>query len=311
MTSDTHQAVLLEPALEALNVRSDGLYIDGTYGRGGHSAAILERLGEAGRLWLVDRDPEAVVTARARHGDDPRCRVLHARFDDLPALADEAGVSGAVDGLLLDLGVSSPQLDDGRRGFSFRREGPLDMRMDPDSGPSAAQWLEAASPGEMMGVFRRLGEERHARRIALAIVRARDAGALPRTTAELAELVRENVPRPEPGKDPATRVFQAIRIHVNDELGAVERLLAGVTGLLAPAGRLVVISFHSLEDRLVKRFMRDRSRVGALPPGVAVAPPELEPDFRLVGKPRRADADECALNPRARSAVMRVAERLA
>lgn len=310
MAQGIHEPVLLGPALEGLNVRPDGFYVDGTFGRGGHSAALLERLNDQGTLWMLDRDPEAVAEAERRFGDDPRCRIHRASFADLAGLARAAGVAGHVDGLFLDLGVSSPQLDDAGRGFSFMREGPLDMRMDPDTGVSARQWIAEAPVAEMISVFRRFGEERFAPRIARAIARAREEGRLPATTMELAALVDDAVPRREVGKHPATRVFQAIRIHINGELEALETLLRDVCDLLAPAGRLVVISFHSLEDRLVKRFMRDHSRVGDLPPGVPVAPPEKRPRLKVIGKARRAESDEVERNVRARSAVLRVAERL-
>lgn len=305
-----HKPVLLEPAVEALNVRADGTYVDGTFGRGGHASAILARLGETGRLWMLDRDPQAIERARDRFVDDRRCRIIHGSFAELGRIAEAEGIAGAVDGLLLDLGVSSPQLDDASRGFSFLRDGPLDMRMDSSSGSTAAEWLAEVPAAELERVLRRYGEERFARRIANSIVRHRDDGTLPKTTGELARLVEEAVPRREPGKHPATRTFQAIRIALNAELDALKALLDDVLDVLAPGGRLVIISFHSLEDRLVKRFMRDSSRVGDLPPGVPVAPPEKQPKLRLVGKAVRADDSELEDNPRARSAVMRVAERL-
>jgi 16S rRNA (cytosine1402-N4)-methyltransferase len=310
VTEHSHRSVLAGPALEALGVKRGGLYVDGTYGRGGHARAILGELSADGQLWLVDKDDEAVAHARARFGEDARCQIRHGSFRELGDMLSADGLTARVDGLLLDLGVSSPQLDAGERGFSFLRDGPLDMRMDRRAGVTAYQWLASADTREIAGVLRRLGEERFAGPIARAIVRARDAGELPRTTAGLAELISAAVPRREPGKHPATRAFQAIRIHLNRELEDLEQLLADCAGLLAPGGRLVVISFHSLEDRLVKRFMRDASRVGELPPGVAVAPPEKQPRFRLVGRAQRPDAAEIAANPRARSAIMRVAERL-
>lgn len=305
-----HRSVLREAAIEALGVRPGGCYVDGTFGRGGHAAAILERLGREGRLWLIDRDPAAIALARARYGDDPRCHICQISFARARERLLEAGLGGRIDGFLLDLGVSSPQLDDPARGFSFLREGPLDMRMDNTTGDTAAALLARASGRELARILREYGEERHAGRIARAVVVAREAGALPDTTTALAALVERVVPGREPGKHPATRTFQALRIAVNGELGELERFLGGVVELLAAGGRLVVISFHSLEDRLVKRFMRDRSRVGDLPPGVPVAPPELQPVLRLIGRRARPEAAEVAANPRARSAVMRVAERL-
>ncbi|WP_199225578.1 16S rRNA (cytosine(1402)-N(4))-methyltransferase RsmH [Spiribacter halobius] len=301
---------MLGPALEALQVRPEGTYVDGTYGRGGHAAALLEHLGPAGRLWVVDRDPDAVALARARHGDDPRVTIVHDSFAGLGEHLHRAGLSGAVSGLLLDLGVSSPQLDDAARGFSFLRDGPLDMRMDNSQGQTAAEWLARVDARTLAGVLRDYGEERHARRIARAIVAARDRGELPSTTARLAALIESAVPGREPGRHPATRSFQAIRIHLNAELEALDRLLEGVCDLLEPGGRFVAISFHSLEDRRVKRFIRRYSEVGDLPPGAGAVPPEREPRLRRIGGARRADADEVAANPRARSAVMRVAERL-
>ncbi|MCS4504712.1 16S rRNA (cytosine(1402)-N(4))-methyltransferase RsmH [Arhodomonas aquaeolei] len=291
-------------------VRGDGTYIDATFGRGGHSAELLARLGPGGRLWLLDQDPAAIEAARTRFGDDPRCRIRHTSFARLAELADEEGLGGAVDGLLLDLGVSSPQLDEPERGFSFQHDGPLDMRMNTGAGPTAREWLMEAPEREIVRVLREYGEERFARRIAATIVRHRDAGTLPARTAAFAELVGAAVPRHERHKHPATRTFQALRIAVNDELGALDAGLAAVRRLLAPGGRLVVISFHSLEDRRVKRFIRDASRVGELPPGVAQAPPELEPWLRRIGRAVRADEAELGDNRRARSAVMRCAERL-
>lgn len=310
MAGDSHRGVLVGPAMEALNVRRDGLYMDGTYGRGGHAAALADRLGPQGQLWLLDQDPEAIADAQQRFGDDPRCRIVQAGFQQLPSLVRDAGCAGCVDGLLLDLGVSSPQLESAERGFSIRHDGPLDMRMDPSTGETAYDWLTRAPAGEIRRVLRDYGEERHARRVTNAIVTARDSGQLPARTAAFAELVANAMPRTEPGRHPATKVFQAIRIHINQELDALDAFLAGICELLAPGGRLVVISFHSLEDRRVKRLMRDRSRIGELPPGVAEPPPEKRPSLRVVSKPVRADEAEVRANPRARSAVMRVAERL-
>jgi len=288
-----------------LEVRSDGCYVDGTYGRGGHAWAVLQRLGPDGRLLVMDRDAEAVAHARLQLGGDGRCTVRRGSFAELRAV----GWAGA-DGILLDLGVSSPQLESAERGFSFRHDGPLDMRMDTESGLSAAGYLARVGERELADVIRRYGEERYARRIARAIVEARDNGVLPVTTRALAALVARAVPSREQGKDPATRTFQALRICINGELEALERFLAHACDLLSPGGRLVIISFHSLEDRLVKRFMRDNARVGDLPPGVPVVPEHLRPRLKIVGKAVRPGADEVAHNPRARSAVMRVAERL-
>ncbi len=298
-----HRPVLLEEVLEVLDVRAQGRYVDATYGRGGHARAILARLGPEGRLLVLDRDPEAVAHARAQLGADPRVDVAHASFARLGELLDACGWRGRVDGVLMDLGVSSPQLEDPARGFSFLREGPLDMRMDPAAGESAAEWLARAPEREIARVLRDYGEERYARRIARAIVRARPL----RTTRELAEVVAAAVPRREPGRHPATRTFQAIRIHVNRELEALRAGLEQAVEALAPGGRIAVISFHSLEDRIVKRFLRARARPAPPAPGLPAPPPTL----RLLGRPRRPGEAEVAANPRARSAVLRAAERLA
>ena len=305
-----HRAVMRDEAVAALAPRADGVYVDATYGRGGHAAALLSLLGDDARLWLVDRDPQAVALARERYGDDPRCRIVQANFADLGEHLRAAGLAGRVAGILLDLGVSSPQLDQAERGFSFLREGPLDMRMDNGEGETAAQWLERVDAATLIRVLREYGEERYARRIAAAIGQARDDSALPQTTTGLASLIAAAVPRPEPGRHPATRSFQAIRIHLNDELDSLGTLLDDVIDLLAPQGRLVVISFHSLEDRRVKRFMARNSQVGELPPGAGIVPPEKRPGLRRVGRARRPTDDEVRVNPRARSATMRVAERL-
>ncbi len=309
-TATEHRPVLYEAALEALAVRPRGVYVDATYGRGGHACGILAALGPQGQLIVADRDPEAVDHARQVLGADPRCTVLHSDLAGLPTALARAGVAGAVDGLLADLGISSPQVDSPERGFSFQRDGPLDMRMDPGTGESAAGLLARASVRELGGILRRLGEERHANRIARAIVAARDAGELPRTTHELARLVERAVPRREPGRHPATRTFQALRIAVNDELGQLGHFLEGAIDLLHPGGRLAVIAFHSLEDRRVKRFIRRSASVGDLPPSVPVPPEGCQPRLRTVGRPVQADAEEVSGNRRARSAVLRTAERL-
>lgn len=290
-------------------IRTDGLYIDATFGRGGHAEAVLAELGGQGRLICLDRDPEAIAEARRRFGDDPRVAVHHTSFAHLERLAHELSFAGRVDGLLLDLGVSSPQLDDPGRGFGFQEDGPLDMRMDPTQGVSAAEWLRTADPDEIVRVLRDYGEERYARRIARAIADRRGREPI-RTTGELAALIEAAAPTREQHKHPATRAFQALRIFINDELGALESVLEQSLGVLAPGGRLVVISFHSLEDRIVKRFVRDRSRT---PPELArmpSVPDSARPALRPVGRPVRPDADEVRSNPRARSAVLRVAERL-
>jgi 16S rRNA (cytosine1402-N4)-methyltransferase len=300
-----HVPVMLEQSLDGLHVRSAGTYLDGTFGRGGHARALLARLGPGGRLLLMDRDPAAVAVARAQFGDDARVAIRHGSFADL---AEWDAAQGGLDGVLLDLGVSSPQLDDAARGFSFQADAPLDMRMDPTHGESAAQFLARARESEITDVLWRLGEERHSRRIARAIVERRSVEPLQRT-GELAELITRTIGRREPGKHPATRTFQALRIAVNGELDALERGLQGALARLRPGGRLVVISFHSLEDRIVKRFVRAESQAAptrhGLPPPAPVAL-HLKP----IGSAQFPDAREVAANPRSRSAVLRVAERL-
>ncbi|MBK5913017.1 16S rRNA (cytosine(1402)-N(4))-methyltransferase RsmH [Rhodocyclus purpureus] len=303
-----HQTVMLGEAVEALAIRPSGCYVDGTFGRGGHSRAILARLGPAGRLLALDRDPQAVAAARAI--DDPRFVLLHHRFGDLALALREAGMS-AVDGVLLDIGVSSPQLDEGARGFSFRFDAPLDMRMDTTRGETAAEWLARADIGEITEIIRNYGEERFAFQIAKKIVAARDERPVA-STGELAALVREAVRTREPGQDPATRTFQALRIHVNQELEQLALALPQAVDALRPGGRLAVISFHSLEDRIVKRFLREQASPDSLPKDLPLRADELpQPRLRLIGKPLRASAAEVAANPRARSAVLRVAEKLA
>jgi len=296
----------LEEAIDGLNVRGDGIYVDCTFGRGGHSRLILTRLGANGRLIAFDRDPEAV--SAGGEIEDGRFRILHGRFGRLSELAAQAGIARA-DGILLDLGVSSPQLEDADRGFSFRFDAPLDMRMDPGSGPTAADWLAHATEQEIREVIRTYGEERFAKQIAAAIVAARARRPIG-TTRELAALVAKAVPTREPHQDPATRTFQAIRIHVNQELEELSLALPQSVELLAPGGRLVVISFHSLEDRMVKRFLREASRTDRLPARLPVRARDLpQPRLRLVGRAVRPRQAEIAANPRARSAIMRVAER--
>ena len=307
MSGGSHTAVLLEEAVDGLKVRGDGCYVDCTFGRGGHSRQILTRLGKRGRLLALDRDPQAV--AAGGEIDDRRFRILHGRFGRLAALAKEAGVTAA-DGILLDLGMSSPQLDDPVRGFSFRFDAPLDMRMDPGAGITAAEWLARAPEREIREVIRTYGEERFAKSIAAAIVAARARGPVG-TTRQLAALVAKAVPTREPSQDPATRTFQALRIHLNQELEELSLALPQCVELLAPGGRLVVISFHSLEDRIVKRFLRDHARADRLPPRLPLRARELpQPPLKLVGRPIRPPAAEIAANPRARSAVMRLAEKL-
>lgn len=298
-----HIPVMLAQVMEGLCIRPEGVYLDGTFGRGGHAREVLKRLGPTGRLLLMDRDPEAIASAQREFAEDPRVAIRHANFAQIAQWADaEAGL----DGVLLDLGVSSPQLDDARRGFSFQNEGPLDMRMDPSRGSSVAQWLAVADEADIAEVLWRHGEERMSRRIAKAIVERRQEQALT-TTRELADLVARSIGYRERHKHPATRTFQALRIHINDELGALNEGLAGALACLKPGGRLAVISFHSLEDRAVKQFIRGEVarvvRRGLPPPETAPAP------LRAIGKAQFADSAELAANPRARSAVLRVAEK--
>lgn len=290
-----HVPVLSEEAIEWLSIRADAVYVDATYGRGGHSAAILSRLGPRGRLLALDRDPEAAADARTRFGAERRFEIVQARFSELAGVVEARGLSGHVAGLLLDVGVSSPQLDDPARGFSFVHAGPLDMRMDPGAGESAADWINRAPEAEIADVIYRYGEERYSRRIARAIVARRKRECFA-ATGDLAEVIARSVPRGERRIHPATRSFQAIRIFVNDELGELRAALAANLEVLAPGGRLVVLCFHSLEDRIVKRFMRDAART---------EPARLRIAARLV----RPGDEEIAANPRARSARLRVAER--
>jgi 16S rRNA (cytosine1402-N4)-methyltransferase len=310
VTHGAHVPVLLDEAIEGLGIgaRPDGVYVDGTFGRGGHSRRILERLGEGGRLIALDRDADAVAAGAAIR--DPRFTLRHATFSRLREVLAAEGIE-RVDGVLLDIGVSSPQIDDPARGFSFRADGPLDMRMDRSSGETAAQWLARAEEEDIREVIERHGEERFAKQVAKAIVAARSAGPLT-GTRQLADLVGQAVRTREPGQDPATRTFQALRIHVNQELEELPLGLAQALEVLAPGGRLAVISFHSLEDRIVKRFMRDAARPGELPERLPVRAAELPPArMRLVGRAQKAKAEEVRANPRARSAVLRVAEKLA
>lgn len=308
MNEPEHVPVLLEEALQALKLRDDGIYVDATCGRGGHSEAMLARLGTRGRVVALDRDPQAVSAARARFAGDARFEIHHAPFSQLQSLLAARGLSGRVAGVLFDLGVSSPQLDAPARGFSFLREGPLDMRMDPTRGISAAQWLNSAGEDEIARVLRDDGEERYASRIARAVVRERSQKPLT-TTRALAEIIARAVPTRERGKDPATRSFQAIRIFINHELEELEAALPQAVAALAPGGRLAVISFHSLEDRQVKHFLRAEARGVEPPPGLPVRASERCARLKLVGKAIHPSDAEVARNPRARSAVLRVAER--
>jgi 16S rRNA (cytosine1402-N4)-methyltransferase len=303
-----HQTVLLHEAVDALVTLPDGFYVDGTFGRGGHSRYLLQNLNRSGRVLGVDKDQEAQAAAHELAESESRFQFFHGSFAELPQQLRGMGVD-AVDGILLDLGVSSPQLDDGDRGFSFMRDGPLDMRMDTSRGETAAQWLSRADLQDIAGVLKEYGEERFARRIASAIVAARAVSPI-ETTSQLARLVSEAHPRWEKHKHPATRSFQAIRIKVNRELEDLQAFLSVALDMLRVGGRLVVISFHSLEDRLVKRYMRDMARGDSLPRGVPVTDSQLNRRMRLVGRSVKASAEEVAGNVRARSAVMRIAEKI-
>ena len=302
MSEVSHVPVLLEESISALNIREDKTYVDGTFGRGGHSQAILARLGVRGRLFALDQDPAALAPGAL---EDPRLELIHARFSTMKQALAARGVR-QVAGILLDLGVSSPQLETPARGFSFAREGPLDMRMDTTRGRTAAEWLDRADEKEIREVIFRYGEERFAKSIAAAIVAARPVG----TTGQLAAIVGRAVRTREPGQHPATRTFQAVRIFINQELEELEVTLPRAVELLEPGGRLAVVSFHSLEDRIVKNFMRERSTADKLPKAVPVRARDLpQPEMRIVGKAIKPSAAEVKRNPRARSAVLRVAEK--
>lgn len=305
-----HAPVLLDEVLEQLAVRPDGLYVDATFGRGGHSRAILQKLGPDGRLIAMDRDPQAVESGRMLAAQDPRFSIEQESFGRLQVMLEQHGISGGVDGIVLDLGVSSPQLDDASRGFSFRQDGPLDMRMDPSRGTSAADWLNAASEREIADVLFRFGEERAARAIARAIVRRRAERPFS-TTADLADTVGRVAGRGAGAgtRHPATKTFQAIRIFINDELDELERALPQALDALAIGGRLCVISFHSLEDRRVKRFLRDQARIDPALAKLPMVPESAQPRLRLPAGPIRPGAAEVEANPRARSATLRVGER--
>jgi len=303
-----HQSVLLDEALESLNIRPSGIYIDATFGRGGHSRAILQQLDEEGRLIAFDQDPEAVAFAEQQFADEPRLTIEHCNFNQVADVIEQYGLKEKIDGVLMDLGVSSPQLDDAERGFSFLRSGPLDMRMDTSQGETARQWLARVKSADLINVLKRYGEEKFAKRIATAIVETRAEREITET-GDLAEIISNAIPVKEKHKHPATRSFQAIRIYINEELRAVEQGLQGAVSVLAKGGRLSVISFHSLEDRIVKRFMRDISSRPKLPAGLPVMEADIEVPYRLVGKPVVAGERELEVNPRARSARLRVLER--
>lgn len=310
MSAPRHETVLLEEAVDALMTEANGYYVDCTFGRGGHSRRILQQLEGAGRLLAIDKDPDAIRAAQDELGSDERLEVVQGSFADLGELVQQAGRRGQVAGILMDLGVSSPQLDEAQRGFSFTQDGPLDMRMNPQQGQSAAEWLASASEQEIADVIYRYGEERFSRRMARAVVEYRKATPIA-STLQLAEIIKQANPAWEKHKHPATRAFQAIRIHINRELEDLQSVLQQSLDVLRVGGRLVVISFHSLEDRMVKQFIAEQARGDDFPPGVPVQYADLNPRIRKVGKPVKAGAAEVDANPRARSAIMRVAEKIA
>ena len=309
LNTQTHITVLLDEAVDALAIKPSGIYVDGTFGRGGHSRRILERLDTAGRLITLDRDLAAIAAAAAI--TDARFKIIHSHFSAIGQALGDIGVQ-QVDGILLDIGISSPQIDVGERGFSFRFDGPLDMRMDQSRGRTAAEFIAEATEQQLTGVIKDYGEERFAKQIARAIVAARTGGLAIATTGQLAKIVAGAVPKIEPGQDPATRTFQALRIFVNQELEELSLALPQCRDLLKPGGRLAVISFHSLEDRIVKRFIRDEQDRDDLPANFPVRAKDLpQPRMKAVGKAIRPSAAEVKRNPRSRSAVLRVAERTA
>ena len=309
MSSNAHVPVLLGPVLQGLNIIKEGCYVDATFGRGGHSSAILERLNAHGRLIAIDRDPQAIASTPESLLSDPRFELIRGQSAQLETFIDERDLTGAVDGVLLDVGVSSPQLDQANRGFSFLRDGPLDMRMDPESGISAADWLATGDERAVRRVLKQIGEERQAARIAAAIVAARKESPLERTL-QLADIVAAAAPAHQQKKHPATKTFQAIRIFINDELEQLKSTLRQSVNVLRSHGRLCVISFHSLEDRIVKRFIREQSTEPEQYRGLPDVPEAYRPRLKAVGKLIEATAEEIEANVRARSARLRVAERL-
>ena len=314
-SSAEHSTVLLHETVEGLALKENGIYIDGTFGRGGHSRLLLSKLSANGKLIAIDRDPKAV--AEAQKIQDPRFQIEHNTFSEILPICEKLGLAGKIDGILLDLGVSSPQLDDAARGFSFMKDGPLDMRMDNSQGLSAAEWLQRVSEQDLAWVLKTFGEERFAKKIAKAIVdynksAVQNGGECLTRTLQLAELIAQTVPFKDKHKHPATRSFQAIRIFINAELDELEKVLASALAVLAPGGRLSIISFHSLEDRMVKHFMRKQSQGEAIPKGLPLREDQIQRNQRLkvIGKAIMPSEDEIAQNPRARSAVLRIAERL-
>lgn len=304
-----HQSVMLEEAVTALDIKPEGIYIDATFGRGGHSQAILSQLGPKGKLIVVDKDPQAIAVANELKLNDPRVEVFQGSFKEIAHYCEEIGVFGKVDGVLFDLGVSSPQLDQAERGFSFMREGPLDMRMDPTKGVSASDWVNSAKEQDIVLVLKKYGEERFAKRIARAIIEKRETSKI-ETTKQFADLVTEAIPFCEKGKHPATRTFQGVRIYINQELEDLTSSLDVIIDVLAEGGRMVTICFHSLEDRIVKRFIQKQVKGDDFPPDFPVTAAELNPKLRKIGKALKPSHAEIQQNVRARSAVLRVAEKL-
>ena len=305
-----HETVLMQEAIDALSIKGDGIYVDATFGRGGHSLQLLKQLGENGRLIVFDKDQDAIATAHQLQQEDARVEVVHAAFGEIEAQLAAMGITEGVDGILFDLGVSSPQLDKAERGFSFLRDGPLDMRMNPMVGRSAREWINSAEEHEIADVLYQYGEERHSRRMARRVILERAEKPIT-TTAELAEIIKEANPAWERDKHPATRAFQGIRIFINDELGELERGLDQALRMLKVGGRLVAISFHSLEDRMVKKFIALQTKGDNFPRNLPVSQDQMNPTLKSIGKRIKASASEIGRNPRARSAVMRVAEKIA
>jgi 16S rRNA (cytosine1402-N4)-methyltransferase len=306
----SHKAVLLDEAVELLVHDTDGIYLDGTFGRGGHSGLILQQLSSQGRLYAFDKDPLAIAQAQLMVAEDSRLSIAQTSFANMGEIAQQNNCFGEVQGILLDLGISSPQVDDASRGFSFQHDGPLDMRMNPDAGESAAQWIARADAEEIADVIYHYGEERFSRRMARAVVEYRKEQPIT-TTKQLASIIAAANPKWEKGKNPATRAFQGIRIHINQELKDLEVGLQTALEALAPGGRLVVISFHSLEDRIVKRFMREHAKGDShIPRGLPVTEDQMKRRLKLLGKARKPSPNEIEINPRSRSAVMRVAEKI-
>ena len=306
----SHETVLISEAIDALSICEGGCYVDATFGRGGHSRLILENLGAKGSLIIFDKDPEAIEVANQIREKDERLLIAHAPFGEIEMQLTARGLNDRVDGILFDLGVSSPQLDNAERGFSFLRDGPLDMRMNPETGQSAEQWINSAGESEIADVLYQYGEERHSRRMARRVILERAEKRITRT-GELAEMIKEANPAWERDKHPATRAFQGIRIFINDELGELERGLEQALKMLKVGGRLVVISFHSLEDRMVKRFIAKQAKGDSYPRGLPIQQDMLSPKLNPVGKRIKASAFEVDRNARSRSAVMRVAEKIA